>query len=80
MKYTEKGYINGMKSVVIPMRKEMKTVRVRNKRFNPGFVLRMVLGSKCSSSDLEFGGSEEVGASEISAMAESREAPSGITV
>lgn len=53
------------------MRKEMKTVRVRNKRFNPGFVLRMVLGSKFSTSDLVFSGSEEVVASEISAMAES---------
>ena len=60
-----------MKRVGIPMRKEMKTVRVRNKRFNPGFVLRMVLGSKFSSSDLVFAGSEEVVASEISAMAES---------
>lgn len=61
------------------MRKEKKTVRVRNKRFNPGFVLRMVLGSKSSSSDLVFGGSEEVGASEMSAIAECGGAPAGIT-
>lgn len=78
-KYNKKGYV---RVLGLPMRKEKKTVRVRNRRFNPGLVLRMVLGSKSdASSDIVLGGSEEeVSASEISAMVESLVAPStGIT-
>lgn len=58
-----------------PKRKEKRTVRERMRRFNPGLVIRMVLGSKSKGiSDLLLfsgeSGEEDTGgsASEISAI------------
>ena len=62
-----------------PRKKEKRTVRVRKRRFNPGFVFRIVQGSKSETEFWDSSGSSDIseglsfGDSENSAIVEAAE-------
>lgn len=62
-----------------PRKKEKRTVRVRKRRFNPGFVFRILQGSKSEREFWDLSGSSDIseglsfGDSENSAIVEAAE-------